>query len=86
MRSNLALRLFFLGFVLMFVGVAVMIAAAFLSGESNASGGIVLIIWFVPVVIGAGPYSFYAILLGVVLSIIAFVVFVWLHKKVVAEN
>jgi len=83
-RSSLALRLFVFGLVLMFVGVAVMAVAALLGGESNVSGGVVLIIWFIPVVVGVGPYSFYAILISVVLSVIALAVFVWLRKKTVA--
>ena len=82
----MALRLFVLGFVLMVMGVAIMIVAALLSGESNVSGGVVLIIWFVPIVVGWGPYSFYAVLMGVVLSIIALAVFVWLRKKTVATD
>jgi uncharacterized membrane protein len=86
MRSSLALRLFVLGFVLMLVGVAVMAAAALLAGESRVSGGVVLIIWFIPVVIGVGPYSFYAILIGVVLSVVALAVFVWLRKRKFAED
>ena len=84
MRSSLALRLFTLGFVLMLVGIAVMVAATLLAGESSVSGGVVLIIWFIPVVVGVGPYSFYAILISVVLSVIALAVFVWLRKKTVA--
>ena len=83
---SLALRLFMAGFVLMFVGVAVMVVAALHGGQSSVSGGVVLIIWFVPVVVGVGPYSLYAILLGVVLSIIALAVFVWLRRKTVVES
>jgi uncharacterized membrane protein len=85
-RLSLALRLFVFGFVLMVMGVAIMFVAALLSGESNVSGGVVLIIWFVPIVVGWGPYSFYAVLMGVVLSIIALAVFVWLRKKTVATD
>lgn len=85
-RSSFALRLFVLGFLLMFVGVAVLVVAALLGGESNVSGGVVLIVWFIPVVVGFGPYSFYAILVSVVLSVVAFVVFVWLRKRTVARG
>lgn len=85
-RLRLALQLFIFGFVLMVVGVAVMFVAALLSGESNVSGGVVLIIWFIPVVIGWGPYSFSAVLIGVVLSIIAFAVFIWLRRKTIEAD
>lgn len=82
----MALRLFVVGFVLMVVGVAIMFVAALLYSESNVSGGVVLIIWFVPIVVGWGPYSFSAVLIGVVLSAIALAVFVWLRKKTVATG
>lgn len=85
-RLSLALRLFVVGFVLMVVGVAIMFVAALLYSESNVSGGVVLIIWFVPIVVGWGPYSFSAVLIGVVLSAIALAVFVWLRKKTVATG
>ena len=85
-RLSLASRLFVFGFVLMVVGVAIMFVAALLSGESNVSGGVVLIIWFIPIVICVGPYSFYAILLGVILSVIALAVFVWLRKKTISND
>jgi uncharacterized membrane protein len=83
---RLALRLFVAGFVLMVVGVAIMFVAALLSGESNVSGGVVLIIWFIPVIVGWGPYSFSAVLIGVILSVIALAVFVWLRRKTVAAD
>ncbi len=85
-RPTLALRLFVVGFVLMIVGVAIMFVAALLSGESNVSSGAVLIIGFIPIVVGWGPNSFSAVLIGVILSVIALAIFIYLHKKTSATG
>lgn len=79
--SATLLKLFFLGLLLMFVGVIVLIAAALVGGgESSISTGVVIVVGFIPIVIGSGPYAFYAILMAVVLAIISFVAFVWMRK------
>jgi len=74
-------RLFFLGFLLMFVGILVLIAASVLQGGASFSVGSVIYIGPIPIVLGAGPYSFFTILLAVVLTIIGFVVFFWMRKQ-----
>jgi uncharacterized membrane protein len=80
--STTPFKLFLLGFLLMFVGVIVLVIAALIGGgESSVSTGVVIVVGFVPIVIGSGPYAFYAILIAVVLTIISFVVFVWMRKQ-----
>ena len=75
-------KLFFVGVLLMFAGIIVLVIAALIGGgESSVSTGVVIVVGFIPIVIGSGPYAFYAILLGVVLTIISFVVFVWMRKQ-----
>ncbi len=66
----------------MVVGVIVLIAAAWLEGDSSVSGGAIIIIGFIPIVLGAGPYGFFAIVIAAILTIIAFAVFVWMRRQV----
>lgn len=81
-RFSLAVRLLVFGFVLVFVGVVVLLVDALLSGgQSNVSGGVVIVVGFIPVLMGFGPYGFYAVLVGAVLTVVAFVVFVWARRK-----
>jgi uncharacterized membrane protein len=80
--SAIPFKLFLLGFLLTFAGVIVlMIAALTGGGESSVSTGVVIIVGFIPIVIGSGPYAFYAILIAVVLTIISFAVFVWMRRQ-----
>jgi len=69
------------GFLLMFVGIVVLIVASVLQGGSSFSVGSVVYIGPIPIILGAGPYSFFAIVLAVVLTIIGFVVFFWMRKQ-----
>jgi len=64
----------------MFAGVVVLIAAAALQGDTNISGGLLIFIGPIPVVLGAGPHAFIAVLLAVILTIVGFVVFFWLRR------
>jgi len=79
--SAVPFKLFFLGFLLVFVGVLVLVVAALLGGDTSVSGGAIVIVWFIPIVVGAGPYAFFAILLAAILAILAFVVFVWMRRQ-----
>jgi len=74
------LRLFLAGFFLMFLGAIVLIVASALQGDTNVSMGSVVFIGPIPIVLGAGPHAFFAILLAVILTIAGFIVFFWLRK------
>jgi len=74
------LRLFLVGFFLMFVGIIVLIVAAALQGDTSLSVGSVVFIGPFPVILGAGSYAFFAVVLAVILTIVGFVVFFWLRK------
>lgn len=65
----------------MLVGVIVLVVAALLGGDSSVSSGVIIIVWFIPIVLGAGPYAFFAIVIAAILTIIAFAVFVWMRKQ-----
>jgi len=78
--SALSLKLFFLGFFLMFVGVVVLIVAAALHGDASVSVGSVVFIGPIPIILGAGPHASLALLLAVILTIVGFIMFFWLRK------
>ena len=69
------------GFILVFVGVAVIFVAAALSGGGSVSGGVVIFIGPFPIVIGAGPDAEWMILIGVVLAVLSVVFFFVMNRK-----
>lgn len=68
------------GFIIMLTGIIILILASVLQGNMSISGGIVFI-GPIPVIFGAGPDAFLAILLAAVLTVIGFIVFFLLRKK-----
>jgi len=64
-----------------FLGVIVLVVATWLGGDASVSGGVIFIVGFIPIIVGAGPYAFFAILLAAILTIIAFAMFVWMRKR-----
>ena len=76
------MKLFLLGFLLTFIGVIVIVAAAFLSGDVNVSGGAIIFVGPIPIILGAGTDAFLAIVLAAVLTVIGFVVFFWMRRQV----
>ena len=69
------------GFIFMLVGIIVLIMASAFQGNINISGGGIVFIGPIPIIFGAGPNAFLAILLAAILTIIGFLVFFWLRKK-----
>jgi uncharacterized membrane protein len=71
-------KLFFLGFLLTFMGVVLVMIAGSLSGDS---AGFVWVLPFPPVVFGVGwPYPVWVIVLVVALTVVGIVLFVLLRK------
>ena len=73
--------LFAAGFVLVFVGVLIIVAAVALGGDGSASAGIVIFIGPFPIVLGAGPDAVWLILIGVILAVVNVILFVVLRRK-----
>ena len=73
--------LFAVGFVLVFVGVLMVVAAIALGGAGSASAGIVIFIGPFPIVLGAGPDVVWLILIGVILAVVNVILFVILPRK-----
>jgi len=81
-RSSLPMKLLLLGFLLMFAGVVVILASAFLGGDADVSGGVMIFVGPIPIILGAGADAFLAIVLAAVLTVIGFVVFFWMRRQV----
>ena len=80
--SSFPMKLFLLGFLVMFVGVIVIVAYALLSGDADVSGGAIIFVGPIPIILGAGADAFLAIVLAAVLTIIGFIVFFWMRRRV----
>jgi uncharacterized membrane protein len=79
--SSRLFGLIVLGISLVFVGVAVIIAASALSGGSGSVGGVILI-GPIPIVFGTGPDAAWLIVLSVVLTIISVILFLIMNRRV----
>ena len=76
---SMPLKLFFLGFLLMFVGIVLVMIAGFLSG---GSAGFIWILPFPPVILGVGwPYPIWAVVLVVALTTLGVVLFILFRKQ-----
>jgi uncharacterized membrane protein len=78
--STTFMGLFLIGFFLIFAGIIVLIFAAMPQGNTGASSAVVIFVGPIPIVLGAGPQAFLAILLAVILTIIGFVIFFLMRK------
>ena len=74
-------KLFLFGFVLMFAGIIVVIIATVLFGTSMDAGAIIWIFPLPPIGFSTEPYAFWAILLGVALTVLGLVLFITLRKR-----
>lgn len=81
LASSLPMKLFLFGFLLMFAGVVVIMVSALLGGDANVSGGAIIFVGPIPIILGAGSDAFLAIILAAVLTIIGFIVFFWMRKQ-----
>jgi len=73
-------KLFFLGFFLMLTGVVVLFFAAGLQGGVSASGALIIYVGPIPIILGAGPNVFFALVLATILTIVGFVVLFLLRR------
>ncbi len=58
-----------------------LVASALLGGDASVSGGAIIFVGPIPIVLGAGPYGFFAVVLAAVLTVIGFVVFFWMRRQ-----
>jgi uncharacterized membrane protein len=74
------LKLFLLGFLLIFMGMIFVTIATVLSG-TPADFGAVVFVGPIPIVLGAGPHSLWAIALAVAITILGVILFLVLRKR-----
>jgi uncharacterized membrane protein len=69
------------GFVLVFVGIAVILITAVLFSGGSASAGVVIFIGPFPIVIGAGPDVTWIVLFSVIIAVLSVVVFLVMNRR-----
>ena len=79
--SSLPLKMLLLGFLLVFAGVVVIMASALFGGDGTVSGGAIIFVGPIPIILGAGSDAFLMIVLAAVLMIIGFILFFWTGKQ-----
>lgn len=77
--------LFAAGFVLVFIGVILVMAASSFGGDGSASSGIIVFIGPFPIVFGAGPNAGWLILIGAILAALSVVMLVLMQRKMVEK-
>jgi uncharacterized membrane protein len=70
------LSLFFTGFLIVFVGMALMIGSRLFSDPGSVSGGVVIFIGPIPLLLGSEPVSFPLFLLALILTALGVLCFV----------
>jgi uncharacterized membrane protein len=80
--SNRFFLLLIAGFVLIFVGIAVILVASVLYSGGSVSGGVVIFIGPFPIVIGAGPDVTLIVLFSIILAVLSVVVFFVMNRRI----
>jgi uncharacterized membrane protein len=73
--------IFFASFALVIIGILVMMIASFTQGHGQTSGGAVILIGPIPIILGSGPESTWLIALAAIITVIALVVFLLTRRK-----
>lgn len=79
-QFSTAIWLFFIAFAMIFIGMLLMTIGS-LTSPGGVSGGAVILIGPIPIILGAGPYSLAMIALAAVLTVSALAVFLVLRRK-----
>jgi uncharacterized membrane protein len=73
---------FFASFAMIFLGVILMAIASFTSTQGTASGGAVILIGPIPIVLGSGPESTWLILAAAIITVVSLVAFLLRRKTI----
>jgi uncharacterized membrane protein len=73
--------IFLASLALIFIGMVVMTIASFTQGHGTTSGGAVILIGPIPIILGSGPESSWLILLAAIITAIALVMFLLARTK-----
>ena len=74
------MKVFLLGFTLMLIGVVTVVIATLLYGSPD-SVGLIVFIGPIPIILGAGEYSFLTIVLALILTAMSVIFFFVLRKQ-----
>ena len=74
------MKVFLLGFILILIGVVTVMIATLLYGSPD-SVGLIVFIGPIPIILGAGEYSFLTIVLALILTVMSIVFFIVLRKQ-----
>ncbi|MEM1566485.1 MAG: DUF131 domain-containing protein [Candidatus Bathyarchaeia archaeon] len=80
------ITLFFVGFLIILLGIVFLTVAMLLSGTGNASVGGVVFIWFFPIVFGAGPEAHWLILFAIILAVLGIIIFFLTTRKTIGKS
>jgi uncharacterized membrane protein len=80
LQLGLASLLFLAAFAAIFIG-ALLIVLGSMSNVGNVSGGAVILIGPIPIILGGGPYSIELVGLAVVLTIVAVILFLVVRRR-----
>ena len=81
-RMPLAAWIFSIAFAMIVIGIILIAAGSFSGNNGGVSGGGVILIGPIPIILGTGPYSFSLIVLSVVLTVFALAFFLLLRWKI----
>jgi len=68
-------------FALIFIGMIVMTIASISQGHGQGSGGAVILVGPIPIILGSGPESAWMILLAAIITGIALLAFLLARRK-----
>jgi uncharacterized membrane protein len=73
--------IFLVSFALVFMGMVVMMIASFTQGQGATSGGAVILIGPIPIILGGGSESNWLILVAVIITAISLVAFLLARRS-----
>jgi len=74
------MKFFLVGFFLVFIGVVILMITTLIYGLPD-SVGLIVFIGPIPIILGAGEYSFLTIVLAIILTILSIIFFMILRKQ-----
>jgi uncharacterized protein (TIGR00304 family) len=80
MSQSTGFKLLLAGFLLIFMG-AILASASFFASDNNVSTVAIILIGPIPIIIGSGPYAFFAIFLAAVLTVLCLLLFFLIRQK-----
>jgi uncharacterized membrane protein len=71
----------FASFAMVFIGMILMMIASFTQGRGSTSGGAIILVGPIPIILGSGPESTWMTLLAAAITVIALVAFLLTRRK-----